>query len=124
MMVMIQAMVETLKIPLMLVVDHQVYLATTQGKLVDQLVTHFSLIKIQLNHQGHNLQGKGSGVEIIPLNLLLVILMLVSGVEVLQSNECLFSGFVSQSKPKKVKEALADPDWVIAMQGELNQCER
>ena len=36
-------------------------------------------------------------------------------------NECYFSGFLSEIKPKKVEEALEDPDWVIAMQEELNQ---
>ena len=70
-MIMIQAMVEEmaimLEIPLMLVVDHQVNLATTQGELMDQLVTHFSLMIILLNHQGHIFQGKGFGAEIIPL---------------------------------------------------------
>ena len=63
---MVEEMVETLEIPLMLVVDHQVNLVTTQGELVDQLVIHFSLLTILLNHQGHIFQGKGFGVEIIP----------------------------------------------------------
>ncbi|CAH9122363.1 unnamed protein product [Cuscuta epithymum] len=40
------------------------------------------------------------------------------------ANECLFSCFISQSEPTKVSEALADPDWVIAMQEEINQFER
>ena len=40
------------------------------------------------------------------------------------TNECLFSGFLSQLEPKKIDEALADPDWVLAMQEELNQFER
>ena len=35
-------------------------------------------------------------------------------------NECYFSGFLSEIEPKKVEEALEDPDWVIAMQEELN----
>ena len=39
-------------------------------------------------------------------------------------NECYFSGFLSKIEPKKVEEALEDPDWVIAMQEELNQFER
>ena len=39
-------------------------------------------------------------------------------------NECYFSGFLSEIEPKKVEEALEDPDWVIAMQEELNQFER
>ncbi|KAL8145823.1 hypothetical protein AgCh_003826 [Apium graveolens] len=38
-------------------------------------------------------------------------------------NECLFSGFLSEMEPKKIEEALTDPDWVIAMQDELNQFE-
>ena len=39
-------------------------------------------------------------------------------------NECFFSGFLSEIEPKKAEEALDDPDWVIAMQDELNQFER
>ena len=39
-------------------------------------------------------------------------------------NECHFSGFLSDMEPKKVDEALEDPDWVIAMQEELNQFNR
>ena len=39
-------------------------------------------------------------------------------------NECLYSGFLSETEPKKVEDALEDPDWVIAMQDELNQFER
>ena len=39
-------------------------------------------------------------------------------------NECYFSGFLSEIEPKKVEEALEDPDWVIAMQEELNQFKR
>ncbi|KAL8098141.1 hypothetical protein AgCh_031060 [Apium graveolens] len=38
-------------------------------------------------------------------------------------NECLFSGFLSEMEPKKIEEALTDPDWVISMQDELNQFE-
>ena len=39
-------------------------------------------------------------------------------------NECLYSSFLSQEEPKKVEDALQDPDWVLAMQEELNQFER
>ena len=39
-------------------------------------------------------------------------------------NECHYSGFLSETEPKKVEDALDDPDWVIAMQEELNQFER
>ena len=39
-------------------------------------------------------------------------------------NECFFSGFLSQVEPKKTKEALIDPDWVIAIQDEPNKFER
>ena len=39
-------------------------------------------------------------------------------------NECNFAGFLSQMEPKKVDEALEDPDWVIAIQEDLNQFER
>ncbi|KAL8126839.1 hypothetical protein AgCh_013948 [Apium graveolens] len=38
--------------------------------------------------------------------------------------ECLYSSFLSQEEPKKVREALLDPDWVLAMYEELNQFER
>ena len=39
-------------------------------------------------------------------------------------DECLYSSFLSQEEPKKVEEALLDPDWILAMQEELNQFER
>ena len=39
-------------------------------------------------------------------------------------SECLYSSFLSQEEPKKVEDALQDPDWVLAMQEELNQFER
>ena len=39
-------------------------------------------------------------------------------------NECNYSGFLSEMEPKKVEDALIDPDWVISMQDELNQFER
>ena len=38
-------------------------------------------------------------------------------------NECLYSMFLSKMEPKKIEEALTDPDWVVAMQEELNQFE-
>ncbi|KAL8135208.1 hypothetical protein AgCh_010029 [Apium graveolens] len=38
--------------------------------------------------------------------------------------ECPYSNFLSKEEPKKVEEALSDPDWIIAMQEELNQFER
>ena len=38
-------------------------------------------------------------------------------------NECLYSVFLSKMEPKKIEEALTDPDWVVAMQEELNQFE-
>ncbi|KAL8118058.1 hypothetical protein AgCh_015817 [Apium graveolens] len=38
--------------------------------------------------------------------------------------ECLYSSFMSKEKPKKVEETLLDPDWILAMQEELNQFER
>ncbi|KAL8118998.1 hypothetical protein AgCh_016478 [Apium graveolens] len=40
------------------------------------------------------------------------------------SNECLHASFLSQVEPKKIKEALMDPDWISVMQEELNQFER
>ena len=39
-------------------------------------------------------------------------------------NECLYGCFLSQNEPKKIDEALLDPDWIVAMQEELNQFER
>ena len=53
-----------------------------------------------------------------------MIQMLVFKQDVLHMNECYFSGFLSEIEPKKVEEALEDPDWVIPMQEELNQFER
>ena len=38
-------------------------------------------------------------------------------------NECLYSVFLSKMEPKKIEETLTDPDWVVAMQEELNQFE-
>ncbi|KAJ9565777.1 hypothetical protein OSB04_001743 [Centaurea solstitialis] len=37
------------------------------------------------------------------------------------ANECLFAAFLSNVEPLKVVDALADPDWFIAMQKEINQ---
>ncbi|KAJ9560607.1 hypothetical protein OSB04_005767 [Centaurea solstitialis] len=37
------------------------------------------------------------------------------------ANECLFAAFLSNVEPLKVVDALADPDWFIAMQEEINQ---
>ncbi|CAH9094710.1 unnamed protein product [Cuscuta europaea] len=39
-------------------------------------------------------------------------------------NECHYACFLSQNEPSKVSDALVDPDWVIAMQDELNQFDR
>jgi hypothetical protein len=36
------------------------------------------------------------------------------------ANFCEHYSFVSSSEPFKVKDALRDPDWVVAMQEELN----
>ena len=35
----------------------------------------------------------------------------------------MYSVFLSKMEPKKIEEALTDPDWVVAMQEELNQFE-
>ncbi|KAL8104555.1 hypothetical protein AgCh_028679 [Apium graveolens] len=40
------------------------------------------------------------------------------------ANECLHTSFLSQVEPKKTEEALLDPNWISAMQEELNQFER
>ncbi|KAL8093110.1 hypothetical protein AgCh_035124 [Apium graveolens] len=40
------------------------------------------------------------------------------------ANECLHACILSQVEPKKTEEALMDPDWISAMQEELNQFER
>ena len=36
----------------------------------------------------------------------------------------MYRSFLSKEEPKKVEEALLDPDWVLAMQEELNQFKR
>ncbi|KAI3769956.1 hypothetical protein L6452_01072 [Arctium lappa] len=40
------------------------------------------------------------------------------------ANFCLFYSLLSSLEPKKVSEALQDPDWILAMQDELLQFER
>jgi hypothetical protein len=40
------------------------------------------------------------------------------------ANFCEFYSFVSSLEPLKVEEALSDPDWIIAMQEELNNFTR
>jgi hypothetical protein len=40
------------------------------------------------------------------------------------ANFCEFYSFVSSLEPLKVEEALSDPDWIIAMQEELNDFRR
>lgn len=49
-----------------------------------------------------------------------------SGVQIRRAiqNECLFHNFLSEEELKKVEDAFKDPDWVIAMQEELNEFER
>ncbi|KAI3758690.1 hypothetical protein L6452_06261 [Arctium lappa] len=39
------------------------------------------------------------------------------------TNECLYDSFLSKIEPNHVSEALKDPDWIAAMQEELNQFE-
>ena len=39
-------------------------------------------------------------------------------------NLCAFSACVSLIEPKNVKEVLQEPEWIIAMQNELNEFER
>ncbi|KAI3701884.1 hypothetical protein L6452_27331 [Arctium lappa] len=38
-------------------------------------------------------------------------------------NQCMHDSFLSKIDPTRVSEALADSDWLTAMQDELNQCE-
>ena len=40
------------------------------------------------------------------------------------ANFCQYYSFVSSLEPLKVEQALGDPDWVMAMQEELNNFER
>jgi hypothetical protein len=40
------------------------------------------------------------------------------------ANFCEFYSFVSSLEPLKVEEVLGDPDWIIAMQEELNNFTR
>jgi hypothetical protein len=40
------------------------------------------------------------------------------------ANFCEYYSFVSSFKPFKVEDALRDPDWVVAMQEELNNFKR
>ena len=40
------------------------------------------------------------------------------------ANFCQYYSFVSSLEPLKVEQALGDPDWVLAMQEELNNFER
>ena len=62
MVIMIQVMVEktteTMKPLLVLVVDHLVNLAVTQGEMVDQLVKHSITMIILANHQDYIFQGR------------------------------------------------------------------
>jgi hypothetical protein len=46
------------------------------------------------------------------------------GVTTRLANFCEFYSFVSSLEPLKVEEALSDPDWIIAMQEELNNFTR
>ncbi|XP_075099216.1 uncharacterized protein LOC142176057 [Nicotiana tabacum] len=59
-----------------------------------------------------------------PLNN--IITPLDSGVQTRSKarNSFAFSAFLSQIKPKNIKEALKDADWITAMQDELHQFER
>jgi hypothetical protein len=40
------------------------------------------------------------------------------------SNFCAFYSFVSSLEPLSVEQALEDPDWIIAMEEELNNFKR
>ena len=71
-----------------------------------------------------NLPPQRKWTKIHPLNLLLVIAREGVKTRGATQNECLYSIFLSQEEPKKVKEAHQDADWVIVMQEELNQFER
>ena len=56
--VLVEKTMETLWTLLMLVVDHLVNLATTQGEMVDQLVKHSITMIILANHQDYIFQGR------------------------------------------------------------------
>ena len=47
-----------------------------------------------------------------------------TGVQIPTQKFCTFYAFLSDIEPKNVNEALADSDWVIAMQEDLHQFER
>ena len=128
-MIMIQAMVEEmaimLEIPLMLVVDQQVNLAATQGELVDQLVIHINQLTDNTAESSRTqLPRERIWSRDHPFDLIIGDPDVGVRTRSATTNECLFSGFLSQVEPKKVDEALVDPDWVLAMQEELNQFER
>jgi hypothetical protein len=40
------------------------------------------------------------------------------------TNFCAFYSFISSLEPLSVEQALGDPDWIIAMEEELNNCKR
>ena len=42
-------------------------------------------------------------------------------IQSLDENLCAFFAFVSLVKPKDIKEAIIEPEWIIAMQSELNE---
>ena len=82
----------TLEIPLTLKMIHQLHLATTQGEQKKGLPVEHQINKL-LIHLDHIYQEQGFGIEVIPLNLYLVILMLVLGQEVLLSINVIMLGF-------------------------------
>ena len=75
------------------------------------------------HHQDQTCHLKGSGPRAIPLKLIIGDANERVKKRSATQNECLYSSFLSQEEPKKVDDVLQDPDWIIAMQEELNQFE-
>ena len=69
-----------------------------------------------LLHQDQTYLLKGKGQKVVLLKL--IIGAAHDGVKTRSAtkNECLYNNFLSQEEPKKVEDALQDPDWVLEMQ--------
>ena len=103
---------------------HPLKVATTQRKFLKELHQNHSTIgRTKILHLKNHLTT-GYEIEITLLNKLLEIQVQVLEPEVLPQNECLYGCFLSQNEPKKIDEALLDPDWIVAMEEELVQFEK